>query len=116
LPSYVKKERKWDSPQHILQAYEFGSRCAFLAQELIENKRFPEKYFSRFYVGENEKGIVASQIPLEFQIHFNHGVMNSLSIPKYPDERLVHIHNLMNSTNSKTKQELIQWLQDNLKG
>jgi hypothetical protein len=116
LPSYVKKEREWDSPHHILQAYEFGSRCAFLARELIENKRFPEEYFSRFCVGENEKGIIAKQIPLEFQTHFNHGVMNSLSIPKYPDEILVHINNLMDSTNSKTKQELIKWLQGNLKG
>jgi hypothetical protein len=115
LPNYVKKERKWDSPQHILQAYEFGSRCAFLAQELIESNRFPKEYFSRFYVGENENGIIARQIPAEFQIHFNHGVMNSLSIPKYPDEKLVHINNLMDSTNSKTKQELIEWLQNNLK-
>jgi hypothetical protein len=115
LPNYVKKERKWDSQQHILQAYEFGSRCAFLAQELMENKRFPEEYFSRFYQREDESRVFAKQIPAEFQIHFNHGVMNSLGIPKFPDERLVHINNLMDSTNSKTKQELIKWLQDNLK-
>lgn len=119
VPDYIKKERVWgddSTPQHVLQAYEFGSRCAFLAWELVESKRFPEGHFSQFYVGENEKGIIARQIPLEFQTHFNHGVMNSLGIPKYPNERFIHFNHMLDSTNSKNKQELIKWLQENLKG
>jgi len=118
LPNYVKKERIWNSgytPQHILQAYEFGSRCAFLAWELIENKRFPEEYFANFVVGENERGTIVRPIPCEFQTHFNHGVMNSLGIQKAPNELLIHLQLLMDSTKSKTKQELIDWLQKNLK-
>lgn len=116
LPNYIKTVRDWDSPQHVLQAYEFGSRCAFLSWELIENKRFTEEYFSQFYVGENENGIIVRQIPLEFQTHFNHGVMNSLGIPKYPNERFIHLNHMLDSTGSKNKQELIKWLQENLKG
>jgi len=88
----------------------------FLLGSLIESKRFPEGYFSQFYMGENEKGIIAKQIPFEFQTHFNHGVMNSLGIPKYPNERFVHFNHMLDSTNSKNKQELIKWLQENLKG
>jgi arginine repressor len=37
--------------------------------------------------------------------------MNSLGIPKSPDERAILIKNLMHSTNSTTKEELINWLQ-----
>jgi hypothetical protein len=118
LPDYVKKQRIWNSgstPQHVLQAYEFGSRCAFLAWELIESERFPEEYFSHF-LGETDKGIVAKQIPFEFQTHFNHGVMNSLGIMKVPNERLIHFSQMLDSTGSRNKQELIEWLQKNLKG
>ena len=53
LPNYVKQERKWGSDttdRHVLQAYEFGSRCAFLAWEQIENGRFPEDYFYRVWL------------------------------------------------------------------
>jgi|GEM_PF-1175196 hypothetical protein len=119
LPTYVKKEQIWGSDttdRHILQAYEFGSRCAFLAWELIEQGRFPQLYFSRAVIGQTQDGLIAHKVPIEFQTHFNHGVMNSLGIPKVPDEREIHLNNLMDSTNSKTKQELINWLQANVRG
>jgi len=115
LPNYVLKERIWNSgstPQHILQAYEFGSRCAFLAWKLIESKRFPEEYFSNFL---NDIGITVKPISFEFQTHFNHGVMNSLGISKTPNEMLIHLTHLMDITKSRTKQELIDWLQKNLR-
>jgi len=118
LPNYVKRERNWGSDttdRHVLQAYEFGSRCAFLAWEQIENGRFPEGYFDQASILKSASGVVAKRVPIEFQTHFNHGVMNSLGIPKNPDERAIHIKNLMDSTNSRTKQELINWLQTNLK-
>jgi hypothetical protein len=118
LPNYVKQERNWGSDttdRHVLQAYEFGSRCAFLAWEQIENGRFPEDYFSQASIVQTKAGVAAKRIPMEFQTHFNHGVMNSLGIPKNPDEIAIHIKNLMDSTNSRTKQELINWLQTNLK-
>ena len=114
LPSYVQEERAWGSgasDRHVLQAYEFGSRCAFLAWELIENGRFPESYFSQASVLKSSRGVVAKKVPMEFQTHLSHGVMNSLGIPKTPDERAILIRNLMDSTNSKTKEELISWLQ-----
>jgi hypothetical protein len=114
LPNYVQEERNWISDatgSHVLQAYEFGSRCAFLAWEQIENGRFPEEYFAQASILTSARGVVAKRIPMEFQTHFNHGVMNSLGIPKNPDERAILIRNLMDSTNSRTKQELIKWLQ-----
>ena len=114
LPNYVQEERNWISDatgSHVLQAYEFGSRCAFLAWEQIENGRFPEEYFAQASILTSARGVVAKRIPMEFQTHFNHGVMNSLGIPRNPDGRAILIRNLMNSTNSRTKQELINWLQ-----
>ena len=118
LPNYVKHERYWVSDTtdgHVLQAYEFGSRCAFLAWKQIESGRFPESYFSQASIVQTKSGVAAKRVPLEFQAHFNHGVLNSLGIPKNPDETAIHIKNLMDSTNSGTKQELISWLQKNLK-
>ena len=114
LPSYIKQVRTEGSDtteSHVLQAYEFGSRCAFFAWDQIDNGRFPESYFDQASILKTPRGVVAKRIPLEFQTHLNHAVMNSLGIPKNPDERAILIRNLMDSTNSKTKQELINWLQ-----
>ena len=114
LLNYVKQERNWGSDttdRHVLQAYEFGSRCAFLAWEQIENGRFPESYFDQASILKSARGVVAKRIPMEFQTHFNHGVLNSLGIPKNPDERAILIRNLMDATDSRTKQDLIDWLQ-----
>lgn len=120
IPDYNTKTRIWDSPEHVLQAYELGARCAFLAWELIENNQFPETYFSSLAEpltieqtnGENVFAI--KQIPKEFQINFNHGVMNSLGIPKTPNEMFVHLNILMDCTNTHTIQELANWLQQHL--
>lgn len=117
LQDYVMQEREWGTDttdRHILQAYELGSRCAFLIWELVENGRFSEEYFSRACVGLPQGGFGFEQVPSEFQFHFNHGVMNSLGIPKAPDELFIHINNIMDATNSRTKQKLIRWLQENL--
>jgi len=114
LPNYVLQERSWVSEstdRHVLQAYEFGSRCAFLAWEQIENGRFPESYFDQASILKSASGVVAKRVPMEFQTHLNHAIMNSLGIPKSPDERAILIKNLMYSTNSETKEELINWLQ-----
>jgi hypothetical protein len=114
LPDYALQERSWvfdAEDSHVLQAYEFGSRCAFLAWEQIEEGRFPESYFAQASILKSASGVVAKRVPLEFQTIFNHAVMNSLGIPKNPDERAILIRNLMNSTNSRTKEELIKWLQ-----
>ena len=114
LPNYVPQESDWGSPiaeSHILQAYEFGSRCAFLAWEEIENGHFPESYFNQASILKSARGAVAKRAPLEFQTHLSHGVINSLGIPKNPDERAILIRNLMNATNTRTKQDLIKWIQ-----
>jgi hypothetical protein len=111
LPEYVNNERVWDSPEHILQAYELGSRCAFLTWELVESRRFPEEYFSSFYVGENDQRTVIRPVPFDFQMHFNHGVMNSLGIWKSPNEALIHLHLLKDCTKSRNKQELMKWIE-----
>jgi hypothetical protein len=114
LPDYVQQERSWVSDiaaGHVLQAYEFGSRCAFLAWEQIENGRFPESYFDQASILKSVSGVVAKRIPMEFQTLLTHSIMNSLGIPKSPDERAILIKNLMHSTNSTTKEELINWLQ-----
>jgi len=120
LPNYVlERERLWDagkSPEQVYRAYEFGSRCAFLAWKLIECGRFPEEYFSNFFIGEDDKGTIVKKIPCEFQTHFNHGVMNSLGISKYPNEALIHVKILKNSTRFKNKQELINWMEKPLRG
>ena len=114
LPTYVKQVRPWASESresHVLLAHEFGSRCAFFAWEQIDNGRFPESYFAQASILKTQRGVVAKRIPLEFQTLFSHALINSLGIPKNPDERAILIRNLMDSTNSQTKQELINWLQ-----
>lgn len=117
LPDYVPEERLWDGGknfEYVYKAYEFGSRCAFLAWELIDIKRFPESFFTNFYKGRDDKGVhIFDKEPFEFQRHFNHGVMNSLGISKAPNELFVHLLNLMDATKSRNKQELIAWLQKN---
>ncbi|MDH5482285.1 MAG: hypothetical protein OEY22_05340 [Candidatus Bathyarchaeota archaeon] len=79
-------EKPWESPEHIRKAYEFGSRCAFLMFKLIENGRFSEDYISDFLQSQDPQ----SDNALYFQINSNHGVMNSLGIPKRPNEWIVH--------------------------
>lgn len=114
LPNYVKQVRPWASESresHVLLAQELGSRCAFFAWEQIDNGRFPERYLDQASILKTQRGVVAKRVPLEFQTLFSHALINSLGIPKNPDERAILIRNLMDSTNSQSKQELINWLQ-----
>ncbi len=115
LVDYTVQEREWGTDttdRHVLQAYEFGSRCAFLAWRLVENGRFRELLFSNAIAGQNENGSWRfNQVPLEFQIHFNHGVMNSLGVCKVPTEQLIHLNHLMDSSGCHTKQALIEYIQ-----
>jgi hypothetical protein len=85
------------SPSYFLSLRNFG--------------RFPESYFTKASIVQGKAGVAAKRIPLEFQTHLSHGLMNSIGIPKSPDEIAIYIRNLMDSTNSRTKQELIDWLQ-----
>ena len=105
LPQYsLKKEPKfdiWSGENHILQAYEIGSRCAFLIWDLIEKERIPQNYLSNFY---RENNIL--QIPFQFQQHFSHGLMNSLGIYKYPNEQILHLTLLFECMKSKNIDEL----------
>ncbi len=112
LPNYIKQVRVWDSDaeSHVLQAYEIGSRCAFFAWEQIDSGLFPEHYFNQASILKTQRGVVAKRIPLEFQTLFLHAIINSLGIPRNPDERALLIRNLMDATNSGTKTELINWL------
>jgi hypothetical protein len=109
IPNFVLTQQEWGNDttdRHILQAYEFGARCAFLSFKLIENGRFSPAYF--------ENSMDFNSVAFQFQTHFNHGVMNSLGICKSPNELFVHILNIMDNTKTKSKTELIEWLQRNM--
>ncbi len=118
IPEYILTEREWGNDKtdrHVLQAYEFGSRCAFLAWKLIESERFPENYFSNALVRQTESGnFIFKRVPFEFQAHFNHAVMNSLGVLKVPTEQAIHLHRFMDSTGCKTKAQLIDWLEQHM--
>jgi hypothetical protein len=121
LPNYVlpPEDRLWDggkNTEQVYRAYEFGSRCAFLAWKLIESGRFPEEYFSNFSIGDNNKENVVKRIPFEFQTHLNHGIMNSLGISEYPNEALIHLKILKGSTRFKNSQGLIDWMEKPVRG
>ena len=115
LPNYVLEERLWDAgktPEHVLKAYELGSRCAFLFWELAEKGRFLEEFTSSF-VEWSESGydVPNYSVPLLFQYCFSHGVMNSLGISKQPNEQLIHLALLIESTRSSSPQELCRWIE-----
>ena len=82
-------EEEWRGQEHVRRAMEFGSRCAFLFFELLENGRFSEEYISNFLTEGN--------VPYQFQQCINHGLMNSLAIPKQPNELLIHLYLLNES-------------------
>lgn len=77
-------ETEWTGQEHVRRAMEFGSRCAFLFFELLENGRFSEDYISNI--------MNRDPIPYQFQYCMNHGLMNSLGIPKLPNELLIHLY------------------------
>jgi len=101
--SGIYEEGDWESDEHIRGAYEFGSRCAFLFWELVEKGRMPEEYVSDFLVKNNP-------FAYQFQLHLNHGVMNSLHIPKCPNEKLIHVEVLMDTADTNCKQALFDYI------
>lgn len=102
VQDYHLQIRNWPGDEEVLKAYEFGARCAFLYWDLVDNRKFPENYISNFLLPNGQ----LSQIPHHFQQNFNHGVMNSLGIPKYPQEQIIHLVALMESTQSMNYREL----------
>ena len=116
LPSYVLEERLWDagrSPEYVYKAYELGSRCAFLFWELVEKGRFPEELTSSFLQWTNATHYrFGNERAFNFQFCFNHGVMNSLNITKIPNEQLIHLAALIESTKSSNPQELLRWIEN----
>ena len=115
IPDYILEERLWDAgktPEHIYKAYEFGSRCAFLFWELVEKGRFREEFTSSFLqcIDSTHYRFNPTSIPLLFQLCFNHGIMNSLGISKIPNEQLIHLEALIESTKSSNPQELCEWI------
>ena len=91
----------WKGENHILHAYEVGSRCTFLIWDLIDKGRISNNYLSNFYTKNK-----LHQIPSLFQTHFFHGLMNSLRIHKYPNEQILHLISLLEWTKSKNINEL----------
>ena len=118
VPNYDagKSERLWDagkSPEHVYKAYEFGSRCAFLFWELAEKGRFPEEFTSSFLQWTDATHYrFSDDRAFNFQFCFNHGVMNSLNITKIPNEQLIHLAALVESTKSSNPQELLKWIEN----
>lgn len=110
VPSYALIEKPWESP-HLgeLEAYEFGSRCAFLFWDLVEKGRLKEDYISDVLL-RLEPNVLPQfhKVPLVFQQCFNHGVMNSLGVPKRPNEQMMHLISLMESTDTKNIKKLFQ--------
>ena len=120
VPNYISEEneRLWNggkTPEPILKAYEFGSRCAFLFWELVERGRFSEEFASSFlqWIDSTHYKYTTTSIPFRFQFHSSHGIMNSLGIPKAPNEQLIHLAALIESTKSSTPQELCEWIKNN---
>ena len=112
VPTYVLQERPWTGNEEVLKAYEFGSRYAFLFWEKIDEGRIPDNYLTDYRVIENQRLGAFRFIPLHFQLHFSHGVMNSLGIPKRPNEQWIHLLGLIESTGSRTSQQLCEWIRN----
>lgn len=109
IPNYIPQGRPWVSNEEVLKAYEFGSRCAFLFWEKESQGRFPENYPSDFVTIRNQQ-FAFRLAPFNFQFHFNHGVMNSLGVPKEPHEQWIHLLALIESTGSRSLEELCEWI------
>ena len=78
-----------------------GSRCVFLLWELIDNGQLSEDYVNSLMTRR------------DLLLHFSHGIMNSLGIPKMPHEQIMHLIALMESTNTRNVQDLFRSIQSN---
>jgi len=119
IPDYdaEKSERLWDagkSPEHVYKAYELGTRCVFLFWELVDKGRFKEEFASDFlkWIDLNRYEYSPSSIPFVFQLCFSHGLMNSLGVSKIPNEQLLRLMALIESTKSSSTEELYEWIKN----
>ncbi len=110
IQDYTPHGTHWDSREEILKGYEFGSRCAFLFWKLVQSGRFPEGYLSDYLVTFDANRFGISQIPFNFQTHFYHGLMNSLGVPKQPNELLLHLLALVESKHFHSQDEFCAWI------
>ena len=99
VPNYSTRnnERLWDngnSPEQVYKAYELSSRFTFLIWKLEANNRFPEEFFSDFWIAENADAIRVREISYQFQYCFSHGIMNALGL-SYRNEAYLHLKLLL---------------------
>lgn len=111
VPEFSLHRRPWDSNEEILKGYEFGSRCAFLFWQMVEKGRFPEEFLSNYLNMIDATHFTGLRIlPFNFQSHFYHGVMNSLGVPKQPNELLLHVLAIIESNHFHNPDELCAWI------
>lgn len=110
IPEYVAKGQSWDSKEEVLKAYESGSMCAFLLWERVGKERLQKVYFGDYPIIQNQRLIGVNSVPLNFQMHFIHGMLNSLGIPKQPNEEWLHLFALLESTGCHSPEELCKWI------
>ena len=110
IQDYTPHGTRWgDGNEEILKGYEFGSRCAFLFWELVQRGRFPEEYLSNYTVSLDPNHFGLRTLPFNFQSHFHHGLMNSLGVPKQPNELLLHLIAIIESKHFHSQDELCAW-------
>jgi hypothetical protein len=113
LPDYALQERLWDngqSPEYVYKAYEFGSRCAFLLWDLIDSGKFPNEFAGTYLRWTSATTFDVNVAVFTFLSCFSHGVMNSLDVPKIPDEQWLLLSSLMESTKSSYSTQLCKWI------
>jgi hypothetical protein len=110
VPDYTPHGTHWDSNEEILKGYESGSRCAFLFWKLVQSGRFPEGYLSNYLVNFDANHFGLNTVPFNFQSHFYHGLMNSLGVPKQPNELLLHLLAIIESKHFQSQEELFTWI------
>lgn len=109
IENYEVEKRIWNqgtTPESILRAYEFGSRCAFLLWEQIEKGRIEQSWVSDFMPLSEQ-----SLTPFNFQQSANHGLMNSLLVNKLPNENMIHLFLLIESAKLHSMEELHSWFE-----
>jgi hypothetical protein len=110
IPEYSPQGTHWDSNEEILKGYEFGSRCAFLFWDMVEQGRFPEEFASNYLHAIDSTRFEMNLIAFNFQSHFYHGVMNSLGVLKQPNELLLHLLAIIESKHFHSAEELCAWI------
>jgi hypothetical protein len=113
IRDYVVEKRIWNegtTPENVLRAYEFGSRCAFLLWKQIEGGKIKDIWMSDFIPFSNPEQIAA----FDFQQSVNHGLWNSLLVHKSPNELMIHLFLLIQYAELHDMKELRNWLETNI--